>query len=193
MYWKLIPIWMAVVVILVASGHSAVDRVGWALLNEGSHYVVLLRHAHAPGEGEPDSFRLDDCSTQRGLSEKGREEARLLGEIFREGRIRVGKVVASQWCRARETAELMKIGKVEHEPAFDNLEFNKRRGGDPTDLARAFIGSWHGPGVLVAVTHSSNLKALTGVQAAQSGIVLVSPAEKSMRFRPLALIPPNGV
>lgn len=192
MYWRLIPIFILAVFVLVTSGHSSVNTVGWALLNEGSYYVVLVRHADAPGNGDPDSFRLDDCSTQRNLSERGRDEARALGAVFRERGIRVAKVVTSRWCRALETAELMEVGKVEPEPAFDNLRFNERRNNDLTELARTFIGSWHGPGVLIAVTHDSNLKALTGVDAAQSGVVLVSPAERGMRFRPLVLVPPTG-
>jgi phosphohistidine phosphatase SixA len=143
-------------------------------------------------KGEPASFRLDDCSTQRILSDKGREEARVLGMRLRERGIRVAKVVTSQWCRARETAELMAVGEVEHESAFDNLQFNKRRERDLTERARAFITGWQGPGVLIVLTHDSNLKALTGTLAAQSGIVLVNPADRDMRFRPVVLIPPNG-
>src|SRR6266852_9607778 len=105
-YWKLTPIWVLVVLVLVTAGHSSVNTVGWAILNGGASHVVLVRHADAPGEGEPASFRLDDCSTQRNLGDKGREEARLLGTVFRERGINVAKVLTSRWCRSRETAAL---------------------------------------------------------------------------------------
>src|SRR5262245_66013013 len=63
-------------------------------------YVALIRHASAPGPvGDPADYKLDDCGTQRNLSEQGRAEARALGERFRTQRVKVGKVVSSQGCR----------------------------------------------------------------------------------------------
>jgi hypothetical protein len=61
-------------------------------------YVALIRHASAPGQaGDPADYKLDDCATQRNLSEQGREEARALGERFRSQRVKVRKIVSSQW------------------------------------------------------------------------------------------------
>jgi phosphohistidine phosphatase SixA len=185
MLWKLIPICTAIVAAFVASAHSQENAGAPGLLHAGAHSVILMRHRDAPGDGEPPSFRLDDCSTQRNLSDKGREQARALGAMLRERGIPVAKVVSSQWCRARETAELMQVGKVEHEPAFDNLSFNKAREKDLTERARAFVAAWHGPGVLIVVTHDSNLKALAGSDAARIGMVLADAAEGGLRFHPL--------
>jgi hypothetical protein len=49
--------------------------------------VLLLRHAMAPGTGDPPGFRPDDCATQRNLSDAGRAQARALGDRLREAGI----------------------------------------------------------------------------------------------------------
>ena len=66
--------------------------------------------------GDPADYKLDDCATQRNLSEQGRAEARALGERFRSQQVKIGKIISSQWCRCRQTAELMNIGPVEDAP-----------------------------------------------------------------------------
>jgi phosphohistidine phosphatase SixA len=141
--------------------------------NDGSS-VILVRHGDAPGRGEPDGFDLSDCSTQRNLSDEGRNEARDLGAMFRARGINVMKVLTSRWCRARETAELMKLGPIEDAAAFDDLLFNKRHAIELLDEEHKLIASWHGPGVLLVVSHGSNIKALTGVDLEQGAMVVVS-------------------
>ena len=139
----------------------------WRLLEE-SGAIILFRHANAPGTGDPAGFVLGDCATQRNLDGKGRAEARALGAAFRSRGIAVGRVLASQWCRARETAELAFPGKVLEDPAFNS--FFGDRANEPAATARALqiLGDWRGPGVLVAVTHQVNISALTGI-APRSG------------------------
>jgi hypothetical protein len=96
---------------MLASGaaNSADESAAWNALRADG-YVALIRHASAPGPaGDPADYKLDDCATQRNLSEQGRAEARALGERFRTERVKVGKIVSSQWCRCQQTAELMNI------------------------------------------------------------------------------------
>ena len=83
--------------------------------------VVLMRHARAPGVGDPPGFKLDDCSTQRNLNDEGRADARAAGRRLRDAGAQVGKVVASPWCRCLETARLMDVGPVSADPAFASL------------------------------------------------------------------------
>ena len=45
--------------------------------------VLMLRHALAPGIGDPADFQLDDCSTQRNLNEEGRAQAKAIGAWLR--------------------------------------------------------------------------------------------------------------
>ena len=110
------------VAFVLANGAANADdsTSAWTALRADG-YVALIRHASAPGPvGDPADFKLDDCATQRNLSEQGRAEARALGERFRMQRVKIGKIVSSQWCRCRQTAELMNIGPVEVAPAFNN-------------------------------------------------------------------------
>jgi phosphohistidine phosphatase SixA len=146
--------------------------------SEGS-YVILLRHGDAPGRNEPHNFDLNDCSTQRNLSEKGRNEAREIGDALRARHIVVEKVLASRFCRARETAELLSLGPVENNAVFDNLEFNKSRAVYLMERERQLIASWHGPGALLIVTHGSNIKALTGLEVEQGTMILARPTGES--------------
>ena len=138
--------------------------------------IVLFRHATAPGIGDPPGFKLDDCSTQRNLSEEGRAEARRLGELFRSRGIRVGAVLHSQWCRTRDTARLAFGDQAREEPAF-NSTFGARPGQPAQSAAaRAVLAKWKGPGALVVVTHQVNIQALAGVGAASAEGVVVRPA-----------------
>ena len=73
--------------------------------------VVFLRHAMAPGFGDPDNFSLLDCSTQRNLNENGRKQARAIGFSINKSGVRFNEIISSDWCRCKETAELLNIGK----------------------------------------------------------------------------------
>jgi len=137
--------------------------------------IVLIRHATAPGVGDPPGFRLGECSTQRNLSEEGRDEARRLGTRFRERGVPVGAVLTSQWCRTRETARLMfGDAAVRDEPAFNSF-FGQSAAQREAQVARAreVLARWKGPGTLVVVTHQVNISALTGEGAASAEAVVV--------------------
>ena len=68
--------------------------------------LIFIRHAYAPGSGDPNNFNLNDCSTQRNLSDRGKKQAEHIGSIFRENKIEIDEVYSSEWCRCKETAEI---------------------------------------------------------------------------------------
>jgi broad specificity phosphatase PhoE len=68
--------------------------------------LIFIRHAYAPGSGDPGNFNLNDCSTQRNLNEEGRKQAQRIGEFFTNNNIKIKKVFSSEWCRCVETAEI---------------------------------------------------------------------------------------
>ena len=78
------------------------------LLNqlEDGGKLIFIRHAYAPGGGDPNNFNLDDCSTQRNLNNEGREQAKHIGEFFKKNKIQIDKVLSSEWCRCKETAKI---------------------------------------------------------------------------------------
>ena len=78
------------------------------LLNqlEDGGKLIFIRHAYAPGGGDPDNFNLNDCSTQRNLNLIGQKQARDIGEFFSKNKIKIYKVLSSEWCRCKETADI---------------------------------------------------------------------------------------
>ena len=68
--------------------------------------LIFIRHAYAPGNGDPSDFNLNDCSTQRNLNYQGREQAEYIGEFFRKNKIKIDRVLSSEWCRCKETAKI---------------------------------------------------------------------------------------
>ena len=68
--------------------------------------LIFIRHAYAPGGGDPDNFDINDCATQRNLSDAGRVQSQKIGNFFEENKIPIGKVYSSEWCRCKETAKI---------------------------------------------------------------------------------------
>jgi phosphohistidine phosphatase SixA len=139
--------------------------------------VLLMRHAQTvPGTGDPPGFRLDDCSTQRNLSEAGRAQARTIGQRLRAERIPVTAVRTSAWCRCRETAALLDLGPVQHLQPLDSFFADRRQRDRHRAGMLAFIARWRGPGNALLVTHQVNITAITGV-IPRSGEIVVVTAE----------------
>lgn len=159
---------------LAAATGETPDAAAWRLLESGA--VILFRHAEAPGVGDPPGFRLDDCSTQRNLSENGRVQARRIGEAFRAHGILVTAALSSQWCRTQDTAELAFPGLRRDEPVFNSFFRDSQARASQTRAARELVQRWRGPGVLVVFTHEVNITALTGV-VTSSGEGLIVQAD----------------
>jgi phosphohistidine phosphatase SixA len=146
----------------------------WSVLRSGGH-IALMRHALAPGTGDPAHFKLEDCATQRNLSEEGREQARRTGNLFRERDVRVGRVLSSQWCRCLETAELLNPATVEPFPALNSFFREREHGTGQTAELRRFVSApFEGPS-RVLVTHQVNITALTDVFPQSGEIVVLQP------------------
>ncbi len=156
---------------LLARPVWATEDAAWTALREGG--IVLFRHANAPGGGDPAGMHIGDCATQRNLDDRGRAQARRLGNAFRSRGITVGRVLTSQWCRCRETAELAFPGQQIDEPAFNSFFGDRSKGPAQTTAARALLAVWRGPGALVVTTHQVNITALTGVvPSSGEGVVI---------------------
>lgn len=147
------------------------EKAAWLALRDGG--IALLRHADAPGYGDPPGFSLADCGTQRNLGELGRAQAIRIGERFRQQEVKVGKVLASQWCRTTDTAQAAFPGQVEPAAVFNSFFQDRSQANPQTDMARALLLAWDGPSALVVVTHQVNITALSSiVPASGEGVVL---------------------
>ena len=134
--------------------------------------VAIMRHAIAPGTGDPANFRLGDCSTQRNLDERGRDQARAIGAAIRAAGVEIDRVLASQWCRSRETAELLGLGPVEEMPALNSFFGDRSTRESQTQALRTFLAGLPEDERVVLVTHQVNITALTG-RGVSSGEVFV--------------------
>ena len=116
--------------------------------------LIFIRHAYAPGGGDPDNFNLNDCSTQRNLSETGREQAKKIGKFFHENQIPIDKVISSEWCRCKETAQIAfkRYETKDFLNSFFSEKFSKNRTKQIKDLNK-YIDKWDSSKNLVLVTH----------------------------------------
>ena len=122
-------------------------------LKEGRK-IVFIRHAYAPGGGDPNNFNLNNCDTQRNLNEKGKKQAQQIGNFFKNNDIPIDKVISSEWCRCRETA-LLAFNKFERKNflnSFFSAKFSKNKNKQMNDLKK-YVDTWQGKGNLIMVTH----------------------------------------
>jgi len=162
----------------------------WAALRAGGT-VAVLRHTNADnGPATPPAvIRADDCSTQRNLTDRGRAEARQLGDQFRTERIPVAKVLTSDWCHAHQTATLLGLAAPEVASSFGAF-MDQERIREMTEQARDLVAAWSGPGTLVVVTHQTNVLALLGIKPDEGEIVVIKPEPAdSAKLRVLGRIP----
>ena len=137
--------------------------------------VVVVRHSFAPGGFDPPDSRLDDCSTQRNLDERGRAQARRIGEAFRQNGVAVGAVLSSPRCRCLDTARLAFGQAQPWEVLQGALNDSERRQGQLVEIRNAIAGHRSGP-PLVLVTHGSVVTDLTGLNIQMGGFVVLRRA-----------------
>jgi phosphohistidine phosphatase SixA len=138
-------------------------------------YVLLLRHSLAPGVGDPENFQVSDCSTQRNLSEQGRQDAREIGEWLQRRQLKIARVESSRWCRAKETAQLLNLGKVRLNRNLDSLfrETDLESHPQTINIRRKIVSHRTKTGLLVMVGHFVNIAAITGAGVDSGEGVLV--------------------
>jgi phosphohistidine phosphatase SixA len=145
-------------------------------------YVLLLRHSLAPGVGDPENFKLNDCSTQRNLSDIGRQDARDIGEWLARRQIKIARIESSRWCRAKETAELLNLGKVRLNRNLDSLFQETDLANHPQTIRvrKQIVDYRNKSGLLIMVGHFVNIGAITNVGVASGEGVLVRADSKGV-------------
>ena len=156
-------------------------------------YVLLLRHSLAPGVGDPDNFKLGDCSTQRNLSQEGRDDAAEIGAWIKRQNVKIYRVESSRWCRARQTAKLLDIGKVKLNKNLDSLFRESNLESHPKTLKtkEQILNHRSKSGLLVLVGHYVNIAALVGV-GVDSGEGVIVKADKNGGIKVLGTTPNLG-
>lgn len=157
------------VFLLAPPGVQAAETVPLADLARPGR-VLMLRHARAPGTGDPPDFTLGDCATQRNLDDDGRAQAAELGARLAKAGVTKAKVYSSQWCRCLETARLLKLGAPVQLPALNSF-FGRPQDGERNLAAlRRFLAGLpvDGPPVIL-VTHQVTISGITGESTASGG------------------------
>ena len=138
-------------------------------------YVLLMRHALAPGVGDPANLRVGDCSTQRNLNDQGRQDARDIGQWIKRREVRILRVESSRWCRAKETAKLLGLGPVRLNKNLDSLFQDEDALNDPqtANIRKRIVSHRNSSGLLIFVGHFVNISAVVGVSVDSGEGVLV--------------------
>ena len=141
--------------------------------------LIFIRHAYAPGNGDPAGFNLNDCSTQRNLSDDGRKQAQRIGEFFTKNKIEIDKVLSSEWCRCKETASIAfkKYETKNFLNSFFSAKFANNRKKQIIDFDK-FISTWDKDQNLVFVTHYVVISEILNY-APSSGEIVIS--DKSLK------------
>lgn len=173
---RLAPTVFLAVSLLVSAATAAKDTPTeaelWNALNTGSAFAIM-RHALAPGTGDPSNFKLGNCGTQRNLSDEGRRQAVETGDRFRKFGIGKAEIFTSAWCRCRETAELLKLGKLRPLGIINSFFQTPEKGEVQTTALRSWLTAYRSNAPLILVTHQVNITALTGVFPRSGEIVVV--------------------
>ncbi len=121
---------------------------------ENGGKLIFIRHAYAPGSGDPGDFNLNDCSTQRNLSEEGRKQALMIGKFFKQNKIKIDKVFSSEWCRCKETAKIAfkNFSTKSFLNSFYSSKYRKNKDKQLKEL-KGYIKKFNSDKNLILVTH----------------------------------------
>ena len=142
------------------------------LLSEGGK-LIFIRHAYAPGSGDPDNFNLSNCSSQRNLNEEGINQAKNINKFFLKDHIESNSVLSSEWCRCKQTAKYaFKNYKTKSFlNSFYSQEFAHNRAKQIKEL-KEFVKEWNGKGNLIFVTHYVVIAEILNLPVSSGEIVI---------------------
>ena len=163
-----------IIIFSLTSFHTHSSEQNWKPAQDGDK-IILIRHAKAPGGGDPEGFDIEDCKTQRNLDIMGINQSKKIGQFFREKKIKIDKVLSSQWCRCKDTAKYAFEDFTEfsalnstYTPPYDQNEKQQIK------ELKKYVSSWKGNGGnLVLVTHYVIILAITG-ETTRSGELVIT-------------------
>ena len=137
--------------------------------------LIFIRHAYAPGGGDPDNFDINDCSTQRNLSDSGREQSKKIGKFFKINDIPIASVISSKWCRCKETAQIAfkDFETKNFLNSFYSEKFSKNKKSQMKNLKK-YIDNWNENENLVLVTHYVVISEALGYASSSGEIVIAN-------------------
>ena len=173
--------WLITIVLLLNVAVAQAEPALAKVIAETGANVMFMRHALAPGYGDPSHFDVNDCATQRNLDATGRAQATSLGKVLRQHQIRFDEIKSSQWCRCQETARLLNVGKV---MPFTGLNSFFEEHADREQTLRqlkSYLDSLKKDELVLLVTHQVVISAVTGIYAPSGGVVLFNTTTKASK------------
>ena len=159
-FWRFLLICLSGLILLAMTGGGSEDDKMIERMKAGGH-ILMIRHALAPGTGDPANFRIGDCSTQRNLDDSGRKQARAIGKWLSAEGLTSARVYSSQWCRCLETAELLDMGPVTELPALNSFyELTQNREPNLKALRRFIAEQPSDDELIILVTHLVTISAI---------------------------------
>jgi phosphohistidine phosphatase SixA len=159
-----------------------------------SSYVLLMRHASAPGVGDPPNYTLDDCKTQRNLDSEGRRQAAVVGDWLRKQGVLSANVFSSLWCRCKETAALLNFNGYRIEPSLGSFFDEMAKAPESNRALQRFVAEnlkAKGERALILVTHHVNILEFSGENVASGDLVLVKVDALGNRLSHVVIPRPN--
>ena len=152
------------------------------LLSEGGK-LIFIRHAYAPGTGDPKNFDIKDCSSQRNLNYRGIEQAKKIGLFFIKNNIKIDKVFSSEWCRCKDTAyfAFKKFITRSFLNSFYNVKFVKNKSKQINEL-NEYINKSTEVENTIFITHYVNIHELLNLNAS-SGEIIITDKNLSLLSR----------
>ena len=158
--------------IFAVNSAYSVDEVLTSLKEGGK--IIFIRHALAPGNGDPENFDLNDCSTQRNLNLEGINQSKEIGKFFETNKIKIDLVLSSEWCRCIDTAN----NAFKNYKTFDALnsfyspKFQKNEKNQIIKLKK-FINEWNGNNNLILVTHYVVINSILGIGSGSGEMIVI--------------------
>ena len=170
---KLINIVLIVFIALTSSIKAEINKSLIKELKNGNK-LIFIRHAYAPGGGDPENFNINDCTTQRNLSQDGKKQAKKIRDFFINNQILFDEVYSSEWCRCKDTA-LIAFKKFETKNflnSFFNSKFSKNKNSQIKNLKK-FVKNSQNSKNIIFVTHYVVISELLSY-APESGEIVIS-------------------
>ena len=170
---KIISLILKLILFSLFSFQIYASEQAWNLAQEGDK-IILIRHSLAPGGGDPQGFKIDDCNTQRNLNEKGINQSKKIGKLFKKNKVPIDQVLSSQWCRCKDTAKYA-FGNFKEFTALNSTFQSPYNKNEPKQLKELYnlVKKWNGKGKnLVLVTHYSIITAVTNAVPSSGEIVI---------------------
>ena len=170
---KIISLLLKVLILSLFSIHSHSSEQNWKPAQEGNK-IILIRHSLAPGGGDPEGFKINDCETQRNLNRVGINQSKKIGKLFKKNKILIDQVLSSQWCRCKDTAKYA-FGDYKEFTALNSTFQSPYDKNETKQLKQlySFVKKWNGKGKnLVLVTHYSIITAVTNAVPSSGEIII---------------------